>query len=152
VAKLVGARRPAGPEKGEPKVRPYNVKRGHMGTFWLKVKAWTKVTLLVLVLVLVVIFVILNLSAVVEPKLSLIFATYDRPNLLVVLTLTSLISIVGWTLIGTVVKTLRQLRETRRRSMEARLTRDVADMKAKAAMLQTRGEKPNTGQEQTPEA
>ena len=123
-----------------------------MGTFWLKVKAWTKVTLLVLVLVLVVIFVILNLSAVVEPKLSLIFATYDRPNLLVVLTLTSLISIVGWTLIGTVVKTLRQLRETRRRSMEARLTRDVADMKAKAAMLQTRGEKPNTGQEQTPEA
>jgi uncharacterized integral membrane protein len=89
-----------------------------MGTFWLKVKAWTKVTLLVLVLVLVVIFVILNLSAVVEPKLSLIFATYDRPNLLVVLT----------------------------------LTRDVADMKAKAAMLQTRGEKPNTGQEQTPEA
>ena len=123
-----------------------------MGTFWLKVKAWTKVTLLVLVLVLVVIFVILNLSAVVEPKLSLIFATYDRPNLLVVLILTSLISIVGWTLIGTVVKTLRQLRETRRRSMEARLTRDVADMKAKAAMLQTRGEKPNTSQEQTPEA
>jgi uncharacterized integral membrane protein len=123
-----------------------------MGTFWLKVKAWTKVTLLVLALVLVVIFVILNLSAVVEPKLSLIFATYDRPNLLVVLTLTSLISIVGWTLIGTVMKTLRQLRETRRRSMEARLTRDVADMKVKAAMLQTRGEKPNTGQEQTPEA
>jgi uncharacterized integral membrane protein len=141
-----------GLEKGEPKVRPYNVKRGHMGTFWLKVKAWTKVTLLVLALVLVVIFVILNLSAVVEPKLSLIFATYDRPNLLVVLTLTSLISIVGWTLIGTVMKTLRQLRETRRRSMEARLTRDVADMKVKAAMLQTRGEKPNTGQEQTPEA
>ncbi|MCY2953702.1 MAG: hypothetical protein NTU53_17245 [Planctomycetota bacterium] len=123
-----------------------------MGTFWLKVKAWTKVTLLVLVLVLVVIFVILNLSAVVEPKLSLIFASYDRPNLLVVLTLTSLISIVGWTLIGTVVKTLRQLREARRRSMETRLTKDVADMKAKAAMLQTRGEKPNTGQEQTPEA
>lgn len=112
-----------------------------MGTMWLKLMAWLKLTVLALVVVLVVVFVILNASVVVEPRLSLIFVSYDRPNLLLVLLLTSLISIVGWTLIGTALKTVRQIREARRKSNEARLVKDVAEMKAKAAMLQTRGEK-----------
>jgi hypothetical protein len=100
----------------------------------------------------VIIFVILNISAVVEPKLSLVFVSYDRPNLLLVLMLTSLISILAWSLIGTALKTLRQVREARRRSMETKLARDLADMKAKAAMLQMRTEKPGSPPEHTPEA
>jgi len=109
-----------------------------MGNLWLKITAWAKVTALVAVVVLIVIFIILNLSAVVEPKLSLIFIAYDRPNLLLVLLLTSIISIVAWSLIGTVVKTVRQFRESRRRGFEVKLAKDLDEMRAKAAKLQTR--------------
>ncbi|HEX2971116.1 MAG TPA: hypothetical protein VHP11_02215 [Tepidisphaeraceae bacterium] len=111
-----------------------------MGTLWLKIKAWTKITVLVAIAILVIIFIILNLSAVVEPGLSLIFTSYSRPNLLLVLFLTSLISIAAWSLGGTVIKTVHQLREARQRGFEEKLARDVAEMKAKAAKLQTRPE------------
>ncbi len=111
-----------------------------MNGMWMKIKVWTKVTVFVITAILVILFVALNWAAKVEPELNLLFATYERPRLLVVLLLTALISVFGWWLFRTVFRTLRQLREAKEKSRTERLERDVADMKAKAAMLKTRPE------------
>src|SRR4051812_39228310 len=61
--------------------------------FWQKFVAGLRLTLLVALAIHVVLFVILNISAVVDTRLSLIYKSYDRPNFLLVMLLTSVISI-----------------------------------------------------------
>ena len=109
-----------------------------MDTFWQKVKLWAKIVTLGVVVVLALTFVILNLGAVVEPELSLVFTSYDRPNFLLVMLLTSVFSVFGWWVFWLVFRAVRQLRTAGERSRTDRLEREVAEMKAKAAMLQTR--------------
>lgn len=110
-----------------------------MQSFWQTVWFYFKVVLITLIGINVVLFVIANLSAVVEPGINLnFFRNYDRPSLLFVLLITSAISIFGWWLFWTVLTTLRQLRSARDRARTSRLEREVADMKTKAAMLQTK--------------
>ena len=62
--------------------------------------------------------------------------------MLLVLLLTAVFSVFGWWLFRTVFKTLRQLRDVKDRARLERLEREQADMKAKAAMLQTRPSPP----------
>lgn len=117
--------------------------RDAMNTTWLKIKMWTKTVVFGAVAVYVIAFVLLNRNAEITPSLDFIFHKYDHPNVLVVLLLTGVISVIGWWLIRTVFKTLRQLREVRRAAYLQRIEREHAEMKAKAAMLQTR---PGTGE------
>lgn len=109
-----------------------------MGTFWQSLWFYTRVVFLSLIAIFVVVFVLLNLQAVIEPKVSLVFVSYDRPRLLLVLFLTSFVSILGWWLIWTIVRTVRQIRSGRDRARVERLQREVEDMKFKAARLQTK--------------
>jgi hypothetical protein len=109
-----------------------------MGGFWQKFLAGLKLTLLLVLAIHIVLFIILNISAVVDTRLSLIYKSFDRPNFLLVMLLTSVISIFGWWLFRTSYKTVRQINESRTRARTVKLERDMADMKAKAAMLQTR--------------
>ena len=101
-------------------------------------KAWTKAIILILLAVLFSIFLLLNMGAVVEPRVHLIFAKYDRPGLLMVLVLTAIVGFIAGLLIRTAFATLRQLREAGQRSGTARLEREVAQLKAAATT-------PNTG-------
>jgi hypothetical protein len=55
-----------------------------------------------------------------------------------VLLVTAVISIFGWWLLRTVLKTLRQWRTLQDRSRTVKLEKEMAEMKAKAGMLQTR--------------
>jgi hypothetical protein len=113
-----------------------------MTDLWLKIKLWTKVGLLGIVFLFLVILLNRNWNVEVSPYVDLVFRKYDRPSFLLVAFIISILSILGWWLIVTGFKTVRQFRQARERGRTERLEREVADMKAKAAKLQTRTETP----------
>jgi hypothetical protein len=112
--------------------------RADMAMTWTKIKLWTKVSVFGAVAIYVIAFVLLNRHAVIDKDLDFVFKTYERPNALLVLLLTALFSIFGWWLFKTVFKTLRQMRDVKRRAHLERIEKEHADMVAKAAKLQTR--------------
>jgi hypothetical protein len=105
---------------------------------WEKLKFYTRVTLFSIVALYVLIFVIKNYDVHLDKKLNLIFAEYDRPNALLVLIFTAIFSIIAWWLFRTIFKTVRQFRTMQERARTARLEKEVAEMKAKAQMLQSK--------------
>ena len=92
-------------------------------------RVWAKVILLFALTVLILTFLLLNMGAVIEPRVHLVFVKYDRPGLLMVLLLTALAGATAGSLVRAVFKTLRQFREARRDSTTAGLEREVAAMK-----------------------
>jgi len=115
-----------------------------MQTFWQKLWLWFRSFLLLAVFAHVVLFLILNMRAVVDPELSLIYASYAKPGLLLVLLSTAVISIFGWWLFWTVFRTIRQIRESNMRGNQVKLEKKLADMEQKASMLQTKPVGPGT--------
>src|SRR5260221_13177320 len=111
-----------------------------MKTTWLKIKLWSKVTVFGGIALYVVGFIIANRNARVDPSLDFLFKKYDNANVLLVLLLTGLFSVFGWWLFKTVFKTIRQMRDVKRRAHLERIEREHAEMIAKAAKLQMRPE------------
>jgi hypothetical protein len=105
---------------------------------WEKFKLWLRVIIFGAMALYLLIVVTLNWGLVLEGKLRLIFTEFDHPRILVVLIVTAVMSIFGWWLFRTIFKTVRQFRSGRERSRTSKLEREVAEMKAKAGMLQTR--------------
>ena len=70
--------------------------------------AWGGAILVVVALVLLVAFAILNRGAVVEPRLDMVFAAVDRPSLLAVLVLTSVVSAAGALMVSSALREFRQ--------------------------------------------
>jgi len=103
---------------------------------WEKIKLWTRVVVFGAMALYLLIVLTLNWGLVVEGKLRLMFTEFDHPRVLVVLLVTAVISIFGWWLFRTIFKTLRQFRSLRERSRTTKLEKEVAEMKAKAGMLQ----------------
>lgn len=110
-----------------------------MQSFWQRVWFYARIVLMSAGAICVLLFVIFNLRATVRPSVDLIFTKYEEPGLLFVMFWTSLISIAGWWLFWTIFRTIRSLRTSRERSKVDRLTREVEEMKVKAARLQTKG-------------
>jgi|SRR5271156_4420167 len=108
-----------------------------MNGFWQKFLAIVKFVVLGVLLIHVIMFIILNMSAVVDTQLNLIYKRYDRPNFLLVMLLTSVLSIFGWWLFRITLKTFRQINESNARARTSKLEREMAEIKSKAAMLQT---------------
>lgn len=108
-----------------------------MNGFWQKFLAIVKFVVLGLLLIHVLLFIVLNMSAVVDTQLNLIYRKYDRPNFLLVMLLTSVLSIFGWWLFRVSLRTIRQINDSNSRSRTLKLERDMAEIKSKAAMLQT---------------
>jgi uncharacterized integral membrane protein len=105
-----------------------------MGNFWLKVKVGTKIAVFAILTIAVLVFVIQNANKEVK-----IWLWNDIPTTLIrVLFFTALTSAIFTVLIGTTFRTVRQIREIRARSRSQRLEDEVADMRNKAAMLQTK--------------
>src|SRR2546430_12268508 len=105
-----------------------------MGNLWLKIKIWTKVIAFALLTLAVLIFLIQNVN-----KPATLWLWNDiQTTLLKVVFFTALISVLFTILLGTTFRTVRQIRELRARSRSTQLEREVADMKAKAAMLHTK--------------
>ncbi len=109
---------------------------------WLKIKVWTKVTLFGLLFLYVLIFIYQNSDK--TAKFWYWRGREPEPSVLVLVLCAFLTGVVGTVLLRTTFKTLRQVREMQTRSRTERLTREVTEMKAKAAMLRT---KPAAGAE-----
>lgn len=110
-----------------------------MNNWWLKIKIWTKVAVFGVVGLYVIVFLLKNWDAKVEPAVYFPFVhNYDHPQLLTVLLITAVVSIFGSWLIRTIFRTIRQVRDLRARGRTAKLEKEMAEMKAKAGMLQTK--------------
>jgi hypothetical protein len=109
-----------------------------MQSFWQKLWLYTRLALVSAGAICVLLFVWFNRAAQVRPAVDLVFVKYEEPPLLLVLITTAAVSIFGWWLLWTILRTVRQIRESHSRSKVERLTREVEDMKLKAARLQTR--------------
>jgi len=107
-----------------------------MPNFWLKVKVWTKIVVLVFVLLYLLVFVAKNSGRPVEfwywyngvwPT-SLLYFTFA----------TFLAGVVVTILARTIYKTISQYRELRDRTAQERRDREFKELQAKAALLQPR--------------
>jgi len=116
-----------------------------MTNLWLKIKIGTKITVFAILSLAVLIFLIQNVN---KPVNVWLWNDIDT-TLLRVLFVTMLVSVVFTILVGTTFRTIRQIRELRARSRASKLEKEVADMRAKAAMLQTR---PSAAGSATPQA
>jgi hypothetical protein len=113
-----------------------------MTNLWLKIRIWTKVVVFSAVGLYALAFVVSNWDVhVPRVTIPLITAYYDVP-LLTVLLMTAVVSVVGTWLLGTIVRTVRQLKDMRSRGRTAKLEKEMAQMKAKAGMLQTKAPEP----------
>lgn len=111
---------------------------------WEKLKFYTRVILFSALALYLLVVVTLNWSISVQGRLRLVFTEFENPRILMVMLVTGVLSIVAWWLIRTIFKTIRQFRALRERSRTAKLEKEVADMRAKAGMLQTREIPPTT--------
>jgi hypothetical protein len=110
-----------------------------MSNVWFKFKIWSKVVVFSLIGLYVLLFIFGNKNLHVDGIVEFPFLVqFDRPRLLTALLITAIVSIVGWWLLRTILKTVRQLREMRERGRATRLEKELAQIKAKAGMLQTR--------------
>ncbi|HEY7120504.1 MAG TPA: hypothetical protein VH475_28225, partial [Tepidisphaeraceae bacterium] len=103
---------------------------------WEKIKLWTRVIVFGAMALYVLIVVTLNWGLHIDGELHLVFTRFDHPRVLLVLVVTAVLSIVGWWLFRAIFKTIRQFRTMRERSRTTKLEREIADMRAKAGMLQ----------------
>jgi hypothetical protein len=103
---------------------------------WEKIKLWTRISVFSALALYLLLVVAVNWELRVKGTLQLVFIKFDEPRVLLVLLVTAFVSIFGWWLTRTVYKAVRQLQGVRERSRTAKLEKDMAEMKAKAAMLQ----------------
>lgn len=103
---------------------------------WLKIKVWTKV-IVASALALYALLFIYNNSG--EPVQFWWWFKHTQPASVFTLAILAFIAgMIAAVLISTTWKTYSQIRELQRRSRQQRLERDLAGMKSKAGMLQTR--------------
>ena len=108
-----------------------------MGNLWLKIKIWTKGLLFGAVALYTLLFLYNNSGR--EPvKFWYWFSREPQQPPLVLVFVSFLAGVVVTLLLSTTFKTLRQIRELRSKGRLERLEREHAEMKAKAAMLQTK--------------
>lgn len=105
---------------------------------WEKIKFWMKAIAFAVVALFVGSFLLVNRNARVQPALDFVVTKLEAPSLLAVLFWTSVLSIFGWWLLRTLIKATRQWRKMQEKSRTAKLEKEVAEMKAKAGMLQTK--------------
>jgi uncharacterized integral membrane protein len=105
-----------------------------MQNLWLKVKIWTKIVIFSLVMIFLLIFVLKNSDEDVR------IWVWDEVHTTVLKLIVSMLlaGVLGTLLVRMAFGTLRQIRELRQRNAASQLHKDVADIKAKAAMLQTK--------------
>jgi len=117
-----------------------------MQNLWLKIKIWTKIAVFSLVMIFLLIFVFNNSNK--EIHIWIWFGEEEvHTTALKLIVSMLLVGVLGTLLVRMAFGTLRQIRELRQRNAANQLHKDVADIKAKAAMLQTKpqGETPGGG-------
>lgn len=107
-----------------------------MGNMWLKIKIWTKGIIFGLLALYILVFFLKNDT----PVTIWYWPFKDKYSISVIwLTVAVLfVGVIGTILVRTTLNTLSQFKDMRNQSRIDKLEREHANMKAKAAMLQTR--------------
>ena len=119
-----------------------------MGNLWLKIRIWTKIILVSAVVLYVIIFTYNNAQERVH--LWYWFGHSPETNLLLVVLCSFVAGVIVAILARTTVKTINQVQELKDRARVQKMDRDMADIRAKAAMLQTK-QSPAPAPEPAPE-
>lgn len=102
---------------------------------WLKIKIWTKMLILGFVVIYLFVFVYQN------DESAPVWVWYQREPRVRVITLafcTFLAGVLFTLLARTILVTVRQIKEAAQRARQVQMEKDLAEMKEKAAKLQTR--------------
>ncbi len=116
-----------------------------VNNMWLKIKIWTKGIVFGAMLVYALLFIFNNVNK--GAKLWFWFGREPETPLLVLVVACFGLGVVLTLLVRTILGTIRQIRELRARTRAERLEQEVADMKSKAAMLQTKSSISDSGVE-----
>jgi uncharacterized integral membrane protein len=107
-----------------------------MGDLWLKIKVWSKIGIFALVTIYLLLFIIFNSNQ--DINIWVWFDHTKHPTLLELI-VSLLFAGMVITLLGRMAyRTIRQIKDMRYRNQTAQLSKDLADMKAKADMLVTK--------------
>ena len=108
-----------------------------MGNFWLKLKVWTKIVLFGAIALYIALFAFKNSD---KPTVTvwLFFDQVHEGSIFWFAVMTFLAGGATAMLARTIFSTLRQYRDMQAAKQQAKLKKDLADMQAKAAMLQAR--------------
>jgi hypothetical protein len=108
-----------------------------MGNLWLRIRIWTKVSVIGLLVLYVIVFTYKNA----QEKVELWYWINQKPqtNLLLLVLCSFLAGVVGTIVARYTLRTVRQVQGLQDRARSQKLDRDSAQIRAKAAMLQTRG-------------
>jgi hypothetical protein len=108
-----------------------------MEDLWLKIKIWTKITLFTIVVVYIALFFFKNGDQ--RVKIWYIFGKDEiDTTALKVIPIAFLAGVVCVLAVRMAYRSVRQIRELRARNAAAKMSKDVEDLKTKAAMLQTK--------------
>ncbi|MCC6239619.1 MAG: hypothetical protein IT448_04905 [Phycisphaerales bacterium] len=116
-----------------------------MNNLWIKIKLWTKSAVVLILVVYIISFIVKNGGQTVG-FWYWFFADTVNTSLLTFTFLTFLFGVVATLMVRTVFKTLRQFRKMRKENQVNRLVKENAEMRSKAAMLQTRTDTPTENQ------
>jgi uncharacterized integral membrane protein len=107
-----------------------------MQNLWLKIKIWTKITVFTILFIYVILFLANNANK----NLTVWYWISDEYPTTVVrlIVITLLAGVAGTLLVGTVTRTIRQIRELRNRARMSQMQQDVDHLKSRANMLQTK--------------
>ena len=108
-----------------------------MTNLWLNIKIWTKFTIFAIVVLYLALFLFKNAD---QPITIWYWFTKDplKTSALEVIPVTLLVGVIGTLIVRMAYRATRQIAELRKRNAAAKMTQDVEDLKAKAAMLQTK--------------
>jgi uncharacterized integral membrane protein len=107
-----------------------------MNQIWLNIKAWTKGIVFSIILIYAILFIYNNSGKDVD--FWWWFNHLHHTSVFLLVAGAFFAGILFTIILSTTLKTLRQIRDLRSRSRQDKLERNLADMTAKAAMLQTR--------------
>ena len=111
-----------------------------MANLWLKIRIWTKIIVVTAIVLYVILFTYKNAQFRVE--LWYWFNHKPETNLLLVVLCTFLAGVIATLVARTTLKTIHQVQELQDRARTQKMGRDMADIRAKAAMLQTKSPAP----------
>ena len=109
-----------------------------MGNLWLRIKVFMKVTVFAAVLIYLIFFVAENSAKPVKPWFW--FKHEPQTTVLKLVLFAFAAGVVCAVLLRTTLATVRQIRQLQERGRTARLDREMADMRNKAAMLRSKPE------------
>jgi Trk-type K+ transport system membrane component len=110
-------------------------RKDFMENLWLKIKIWTKILLFSIVVIYLGIFIYNNSD---QPLTIWVwFGKEFRTSALEMIPAMLLAGVFGTVVVRMAFRAVKQIRELKQRNASARMQKDMADIKAKAAMLQT---------------